>query len=352
MTDNTDFKNTAFSLNITLTLVHVAIIVSSFILKCWILFFFNLITVMFFIYAFILIQKKHVIFYLIFAITEVIIQMIVATICLGWESGFHQDAFGTISAVFYTKYIYSHEKRAKRISFLITFLSIAIYMFLWFACHYIKPIYNLSKTATDILYISNSILIFEIVVQLLWKFSHVAIREESILKNKAELDELTRLSNRHKMMDMLSEAHQRTEYMNLEVNYSICIFDIDDFKIINDTFGHNSGDMILREVASIMNTLVQEKHSIIGRWGGEEFLLLQEYRKDDPLGEEKCKNTIKLILENVRNRVFPIETGTLNITLTGGFEIHKKGDNISSTIREADRKLYEGKASGKNIVIY
>lgn len=352
MTDYTDFKNTAFSLNTTLTLVHIFIIVISFILKTWILFFFNIVTIIFYIFAYILIQKKHVIFYLIFAIIEVFLQMIVATICLGWESGFHIDAFGTISAVYYTKYIYSKEKKSQHISFLISISSITIYLSLWFTCHYITPIYTLSKNITDLLYIIHSVLLFGIMVQLLWKFSHTAILEETILKNKAELDELTNISNRHKMMDVLSETHKRSKNSNTNINYSICIFDIDDFKLINDTYGHNSGDMILKEVAFIMKNFVQEKHSIIGRWGGEEFLLLQEYRTEDSLGKEKCKNTARLILETVRNRSFSIDSGEINITLTGGFMIHEAEDDIITTIKKADKKLYEGKASGKNVIIY
>lgn len=352
MTENKDFKNTAYSLNTTLTFIHVFLIISGVILNTWILAVFNLITLILYLVAYLFIKKHHVIFYLVFAISEIFIQMIVATICLGWESGFHLDAFGTISAVYYTKYIYSKEKKSQGISFLISASSIVIYTTLWIFSRYITPIYTLSKNILDAMYILHSLLIFGLMVQLLWRFSTSAILEESKLKKKAELDELTKLYNRHKLREMINEFHKRSMEPNSNLNYSICIFDIDDFKLFNDTYGHNAGDYILKETALIMKSFCQEANHLIGRWGGEEFLLVQEYESDNFRSEEKCKNTARLIHKTIRNHYFTLENTVVKVTLTGGFEIHNINDDINTTIKKADKKLYEGKSKEKNIIIF
>lgn len=160
------------------------------------------------------------------------------------------------------------------------------------------------------------------------------------LYEKATTDSLTGLLNRRKMLDFIEYEHERTD--RTRQAYSLVMADIDFFKQINDTYGHDCGDLVLREIASILLTQVR-KQDQVSRWGGEEFLMLLP----DTKGEgalflaEKIRDTIE-------NHDFTCNRDKVHMTMTFGISTRGNAKDVEELIKQADIALYTGKESGRN----
>ena len=121
------------------------------------------------------------------------------------------------------------------------------------------------------------------------------------------------------------------------------MFDIDFFKKVNDTFGHDIGDEILKEFVSILKLNSRFHDDILIRWGGEEFLMIVSI---------KDKNTLFNVLEKykdaIENHNFSI---VKKLTCSIGASIHNNSKTIKETTKESDKALYEAKTSGRNKAI-
>ena len=129
-------------------------------------------------------------------------------------------------------------------------------------------------------------------------------------------------------------------------HFCIAFFDIDNFKRVNDSFGHDGGDEVLRHIAGIIKKEMQGCE--ICRWGGEEFIILmKDY--DFTVAKEKMEYIRKTIEANPTvffNKRIPV-------TVTIGIEENKEGYQApDDIIKVADARMYYGKQHGKNIVVY
>jgi diguanylate cyclase (GGDEF)-like protein len=152
-------------------------------------------------------------------------------------------------------------------------------------------------------------------------------------KKKASLDPLTKVLNRGAIEDILKKKLK-------DSNGSVILFDIDYFKKINDNYGHNKGDEVLKELAKIVKSTLR-KTDYIGRWGGEEFVIL--------LPEVEFEDALK-VAEKIRNKIEKSNIGGLNVTVSLGVSSFKKGDNLQLVIKKADDALYSAKENGRNQV--
>ncbi len=162
---------------------------------------------------------------------------------------------------------------------------------------------------------------------------------EEKLKKLATTDSLTGILNRYAFNKFLEEEIFRAERYG--TNFSIVLFDIDNFKSINDTYGHLTGDKILKEIANLVNNTIR-KSDVFARWGGEEFIILIPNGSNVVQVAEK----IRKIIEN--NNFFDLP----KVTVSLGTTKYKKGDTIDSIIKRADKALYNAKENGKNRVEY
>ena len=164
------------------------------------------------------------------------------------------------------------------------------------------------------------------------------------LEQLAGADALTGLSNRRSMQDHLSIMAEK--YPTLNQPFSIAICDIDFFKMMNDTYGHEAGDYILTRLASIFKDFMGGKGTP-ARWGGEEFLLVFDRMNGDEVFTELSK-----LKSQIEKTEFQYKTHTIHITMTFGLEEYDFYAGIQETIAHADAKLYQGKNQGRNCVIY
>ena len=163
--------------------------------------------------------------------------------------------------------------------------------------------------------------------------------EKRKLEKRVFYDELTQIYNRAKFNDFLNTEFSFFKRQSLDL--SIVMFDIDFFKDINDNFGHDVGDEVLKYLSDIVAKRLRES-DIFARWGGEEFIiLLQACSKEDA-----C-NFAQNLRSNIEDAIFPNE---IKITCSFGVTATLPDDSIKTFLKRVDELLYESKRNGRNQV--
>lgn len=158
----------------------------------------------------------------------------------------------------------------------------------------------------------------------------------------ARTDSLTGLFNRRHAEEKIQEEYEK--YRRNGREFAVVIADIDFFKKVNDAYGHDTGDIILRAVSQSLRESVRA-YDTIARWGGEEFLLLLPETK-----AESAELLVERIRKTVEEHAFAYYGGTLSVTMTFGVSAIRTNDTIVDVIKRADHALYKGKNAGRNCV--
>jgi len=166
-----------------------------------------------------------------------------------------------------------------------------------------------------------------------------ALAEKNVMTQLAEKDELTQIYNRKKFNSMLSIAiREATVYAT---PFSIILFDIDHFKSVNDTYGHNVGDKVLIQMSALVKNLLRGD-DLLARWGGEEFIILLPSTRENDAYE--LANRLRREIE-----LFPF-THIKKMTCSFGVAEFSANDTAAELIQKADKALYKAKVSGRNKV--
>jgi diguanylate cyclase (GGDEF)-like protein len=159
------------------------------------------------------------------------------------------------------------------------------------------------------------------------------------LEERAFYDTLTKIYNREKLNEFLTYEIDVANRYSTEL--SIIIFDIDNFKVINDSYGHITGDHVLRHLSMFVKNSIR-KTDLLARWGGEEFIIV---------ATSTSINSATIVAENIRELIneddFP-EVGKISCSF--GVASYIRGESMESFIERADKALYRAKKSGKNRV--
>ncbi len=187
------------------------------------------------------------------------------------------------------------------------------------------------------------ILGFIIVLGIIFLYRYYILKKyNKKLEKLSTTDVLTGLNNRLKIDTTLQNQHNL--FLRYKTPCSIMIVDIDYFKNINDTYGHQVGDTVLKEIANIFISSVRTT-DIVGRWGGEEFLII-------------CPNTnmeeLKILAQNIRKKVVSHKFSKINqnISISIGLSTFQINKTITTIVKEADSALYRAKENGRNQVCY
>jgi len=159
-----------------------------------------------------------------------------------------------------------------------------------------------------------------------------------INKELSLIDALTGLKNRKAYDEKMQELFGL--YQRHDVSFSIALLDIDDFKKINDTYGHTAGDNTLKEMSHLLSTSIRSSDMLF-RIGGEEFILIFP-NTSMSAGMKVLEEILKKIEETL------LVDGTIATTLSAGLTHIKQGDNQDTLFRRIDTFLYHSKADGKN----
>lgn len=153
------------------------------------------------------------------------------------------------------------------------------------------------------------------------------------LSVKAYHDNLTKILNRNGFLKRLSEINNK---------YTLAIIDIDKFKSINDTYGHDVGDYVLKDLATLISNKIRTT-DIFARWGGEEFVLVLD--TPDLLQAQNISDNLRKEVENSKFKT----VGKITISI-GISEFKTKNDTFEDVFKKADQALYQAKMSGRNRV--
>lgn len=160
------------------------------------------------------------------------------------------------------------------------------------------------------------------------------------LEQENTTDYLTQIFNRRYVLEELQ--YRLNAHLTKTHKLSVIMLDIDDFKLINDTFGHLVGDKVLFQVAQIIQDTIRG-FDIVGRFGGEEFLVVL------PNTElSKAHHVAQRIIELVRHHDFGVDR---QVTISAGVSAYLKDDTLESLIDRADQRLYKAKKVGKDKIV-
>ena len=163
------------------------------------------------------------------------------------------------------------------------------------------------------------------------------------MKELAFTDPLTLLLNRRRFIELSDREIKRCKRFKHSV--ALLLLDIDFFKSVNDNFGHPAGDVVLKMLSDFLKTVLREQ-DLLGRWGGEEFIILMP---------EVDANSAVLAAERIRQGIEElnpiVENLEINITVSIGLSSFDRGYDLDAMIANVDEALYTAKRTGRNKVV-
>ena len=169
--------------------------------------------------------------------------------------------------------------------------------------------------------------------------------EGQLLKEQAQIDGLCHIYNRY-YLDKLLEHHIETARQQNSC-LAVIMLDIDNFKLVNDRYGHAVGDIVLQQVAATILENIRDD-DICGRYGGEEFLVVLNNTSRSLASE--VANRIRSRIAEKRININIAENFLVSVTVSGGVSYLQEGDSTKDLNRRADQGLYLAKRSGKNCI--
>lgn len=294
-------------------------------------------------------ENYKLVYYISF--TEILFHSILASVLIGWDWGFMIYTIALVPVSFYLAFTLPQIRQN-----LINPLIVGCIVFIFFVstrvyCAHHTPVFPdvATKHFVTVYYCFNSLITFAMllffsilfVIEIKHMQQHL-IQEKEALDSMATHDPLTQLLNRRSMEFHLSHAMNISDQNNTP--FSVILGDIDDFKAVNDTYGHECGDRMLLHIADTIRSLLRtEDYSC--RWGGEEFLLLIDGDGDLAL------QTAEAIRSAVEHSAIEQEGHRIGVTMTFGTAVYQSGCPVNKLIQHADENLYVGKRNGKNQVV-
>lgn len=271
----------------------------------------------------------------------------VAMVCfnviyLGWNSGVQHFLFMLI--LLNLIFIYMSHK----VQFVITVVLCLIRIGLYYICRWRPTSVIISDSLNQVIQIVTTIFVF----LLLYICSVMLCRDSQKMERKlteynneleaiANTDNLTKLWNRHYLMRYIEKIIKNPfEFM------SIAIGDIDFFKKINDNYGHECGDEVLRVLGKVFQNNMNGK-GVVARWGGEEFIFVYENANGDD-----AKQKLADLQDAVKKTVINYNGQQIKVTMTYGLTEYDHNKSLDENICIADQRLYQGKKEGRDRIIF
>ncbi|NLC27996.1 MAG: diguanylate cyclase [Campylobacteraceae bacterium] len=175
-------------------------------------------------------------------------------------------------------------------------------------------------------------------------YSRIKKLENALVAAKQESKEdfLTNVSTKRVLMSELEKAEEA--YVRYKIDYSICFIDLDRFKNINDTYGHEAGDVILKTVGRILQKLAR-KVDVVGRYGGEEFVVILP-----STSLEQAVVFAQKVRQAIEQFTFIYKKDRIVVTASCGISERKAHKSKEEAFEMADKMLYEAKEAGRNLV--
>lgn len=305
--------------------------------KATLLLWFSIPTLLVYVIGYVIIAKDRLDVYVRLVYFWITLYMCVCTLCLGYNIGLHLYCLSMIPIIFYTEYMADKLGRPRINAFVVSGIIGICYLVSTGYAGFRGPVYEVDNSVAGAFWAFNSVIVLGFLVFYSRLMLSLIGDYENKLRETAQIDKLTGLYNRHYMVGKLESSVESGK------EQFITMVDIDDFKKINDRYGHNAGDYVLVNVARIMREVCTD--SRVSRWGGEEFLILTEGTLESGLP------VIEKFRQRIESEDFIFGEQHIKVTVTSGVSAYAEGTSLDKWVSAADDNLYKGKKSGKNKVI-
>lgn len=282
------------------------------------------------------------------AYIEIVLHAVIAVLLLGVDSGFTLYMIAMLPLGYYAAYNFSSKDKNTNPMFYVAISGLA-FIFVRITCVIIEPLYSYGNKQVDrVIYMVNYfvavaavVAFFSTLLNQIKLLEKLRLAQNKQLETLSKIDPLTGLTNRRSIQERYKQADI------LKEEYALIMGDLDDFKKVNDTYGHDMGDVVLKAVADIFKEAVGNEE-VVCRWGGEEILMfLPKQTKDD------AAYVAGGILERIRQlKFYTQEHKVFSVTMTLGVAASVEGAEFDDVLKKADERLYDGKHKGKNRVVY
>ena len=301
----------------------------------------NVFSVSFYALGFLLLKQEKTLLYMFVTFVEIMAHMFLAVVSVGWGFGFQLYFIGCLAIVFYVDYFSTRLGQYHFKGIVFSVVSALLYIAGLLVTRYREPLYPTDPRLEFAGLVINSVMVFTAVTLFFSILTMLATYYEEKLSYQATHDNLTGMVNRRYLVEHLESVYASQDMSR----YWLAILDIDDFKGINDKYGHLCGDFALRSMAEKLREICGEL--TVCRWGGEEFVIVGP---DD--GSRRPEDILEEIRSSVACKDFEYDCSTtVNMTVTIGLACYREGQTLDEWINLADRRLYRGKQSGKNQVV-
>ena len=309
---------------------------------------FNVVSVIIYVVCMILCRLRYNMPVYASIILEVNTYTVVSTYYIGIRCGTYFFMFSIVPImIYFGSKMFQGKRRMSLVIMLL--LNFAVFVVTYVVFFGIQPVYDVSPVITLILVIFSAFaMIFSVIFYntiYIYSTENMVINLEE--KNKqlsadAHEDALTSLLNRRGFLPLVKALMEGDTY----TRFCVAFCDLDDFKRVNDSYGHDAGDEVLKHAATMIR---QELPGCdVCRWGGEEFVILL---KDTDL--VSAKGRVERLRKTVESNPTSFFGKQIFVTLTIGLEEYRENyTEPEAVIRKADERMYYGKQHGKNIVIF
>lgn len=329
-------------------LVHATLLIIMLAAGVWPMVNLNVLSVVVYVFCVIMCRFGHIMPVYISILIEVSVYTIVSVHTIGWDSASVCFLCSIVPiTIYFGSFLFKGAARWTVVLMLV--LNFALYVGLFLKYDGVQPPYVIAAPEKSILIIFSSfVMVFSMIFyNVLYIYESEAEKSKLERKNEqlsadAREDALTSLLNRRGFLPLVEE------YMKNDFSRYFCIAfcDIDNFKRINDSYGHDCGDEVLRHIARMIKKEMQG--CSICRWGGEEMIILM---KDYDLAVAKEK--MEYLRKHVETNPTVFYNKRVPATITIGLEENKDIYNTpEDIIKVADERMYYGKQHGKNILVY
>lgn len=266
---------------------------------------------------------------------EVMGHAIIGTIALGWDAGFHYYLLMFIPAIMVSGYL-----SAIAVPLGVLF---GLYVALYLAANHFGALSPIAGHALLALYLFNVLVFFSMASYTARFFYHLVRQSEGRLREYAARDPLTGLFNRRYLLELAGKEQSRAQ--REATRLSLVMADIDHFKKINDTHGHEAGDHVLVHIAAILERCCRAGDTV-ARWGGEEFLFLLP--NTNP---EQAKQFAERVCHAAARQPLALD-GHVQVTCTLSLGVAEvpADETLTDALARADTALYGSKTAGRNRV--
>ncbi|MGC4062916.1 MAG: GGDEF domain-containing protein [Aquabacterium sp.] len=271
------------------------------------------------------------------AVLEVLGHAILAVAMIGWDTGFHYYILLVIPVAVISS--------IKPVSIkAITVLGVMLcYLVLDISFRHQGPAKELSSAVVDGLHYFNVLGVMIILIFLAGYYYYLINKAATALREMATTDSLTKLKNRRAVTEVMRREESRVRRGQPALSFILC--DLDHFKHINDTKGHDVGDMVLQRVSQTLTSGMRDV-DFLARWGGEEFLVV--------LPDTDAEGA-RIVAERLRSKINALlleaDGASFKVSLTLGVATMQATENAEQAIARADTALYDGKRGGRNQVV-